>query len=122
MNIIKIINKINIILFLILLIIFSNTTAVYSKGVYISGARVYSSSKTYTKSITSKSITISTVNTKGFNSSGSTSIILTPIWLPFLFLMHGNNYNINGYDKNLDYTLSNIIIKLLINNYQVRTP
>ena len=108
----KIIKKI-IILVLILLLA---SSTVYAKGAHasgarISGARVHSSSKTYTKSTTSKSSTTSTTNVKGFNSSGTTSIILTPSWLPFMFLLHGNNYNINGEDKKIDYTLSNNVLE-----------
>lgn len=105
-----------IIILVLILILASNIT--YAKGAHvsvarISGARVHSSSKTYTKSSTSKSSTTSTTNVKGFNSNGSTSTILTPSWLPFMFLLHGNNYNINGEDKKIDYTLSNIAIKTM---------
>lgn len=113
MNIIKIINKINIILFLILLIILFNSI-VYAKGVYI---KSYSSTKISTsKSISSKSNISSIKNVKGFSSSLTTSTTLIPNLIPFLFLMHGNNYNINGEEKKIDYTLSNNIIKLLVNN------
>lgn len=98
-----------IIIFMLILLLASST--VYAKA-RISGARVHSSSKTYTKSSTSKSST-STTNVKGFNSSGSTSTILIPNMIPFMFLMHGNNYNINGEDKKIDYTLSNIAIKIM---------
>ena len=98
-----------IIILMLILILASST--VYAKA-RISGARTHSSSKTYTKSSTSKSST-STINAKGFNSSGTTSTILTPSWLPFMFLMHGNNYSINGEDKKIDYTLSNIAIKIM---------
>lgn len=104
-----------IIILMLILILASST--VYAKA-RISGARVHSSTKTYTKSSTSKSnvskfSTTDTTNVKGFNSNGSTSTILTPNMLPFLFLMHGNNYNINGEDKKIDYTLSNIAIKIM---------
>lgn len=124
MKYIKTFYKVNIIFFLILIIILFNSS-VYAKGAYssvhssshISGAKS-SSSKTYTKSSTSKSSISksSTINLKGFNSSGSTTTTLIPKYFPFLFLMYGNNYNINGKDKKLDFTLSNIIIKLLIYN------
>ena len=96
-----------IIILMLILILASST--VYAKA-RISGARVHSSSKTYTKSSTSKS---STTNVKGFNSSGSTSTILIPSMIPFMFLLSGNNYNINGEDKKIDYTLSNIAIKIM---------
>lgn len=99
-----------IIILMLILILASST--VYAKA-RISGARTHSSSKTYTKSSTSKSSSTSTTNIKGFNSSGTTSTILTPSWLPFMFLLHGNNYNINGEDKKIDYTLSNIAIKII---------
>lgn len=101
-----------IIILMIILILASST--VYAKA-RISGARTHSNSKTYTKSSTSKSKSSTTktdtTNVKGFNSSGTTSTILTPSWLPFMFLLHGNNYNINGEDNKIDYTLSNIAIK-----------
>ena len=98
--------KIKRIIILMLILILASST-VYAKA-RISGARTHSSSKTYTKSSTSKS---STTNVKGFNSSGSTSTTLIPNLVPFMFLLHGNNYNINGEDKKIDYTLSNIAIK-----------
>ena len=97
-----------IIIFMLILLLASSTT--YAKA-RISGARTHSSSKTYTKSSTSKSSSTSAINTKGFNSSGTTSTILMPSWLPFMFLLHGNNYNINGENNKIDYTLSNIAIK-----------
>ena len=103
----KIIKK--IIILMLILILASST--VYAKA-RISGARTHSSSKTYTKSSTSKTST-STTNAKGFNSSGTTSTTLIPNWVPFMFLMHGNNYSINGEDKKIDYTLSNIAIKIM---------
>lgn len=99
-----------IIILMLILILASST--VYAKA-RISGARVHSSSKTYTKSSTSKSSSTSAINTKGFNSSGTTSTILMPSWLPFMFLLYGNNYNINGEDNKIDYTLSNIAIKIM---------
>ena len=94
-----------IIILMIILLLASN--AVYARA-RISGARTHSSSKTYTKSTTSKS---SATNVKGFNSDGTTSTTLIPNWVPFMFLLHGNNYGINGEDKKIDYTLSNIAIK-----------
>ena len=99
-----------IIIFTLILLLASST--VYAKGAHasgarISGARVHSSSKTYTKSTTS------TTNVKGFNSSGTTSTTLIPNWVPFMFLLHGNNYSINGEDKKIDYTLSNVAIKTI---------
>ena len=104
-----------IIILMLILILASST--VYAKT-RISGARTHSSSKTYTKSSTSKSSTskssstkTDTTNVKGFNSDGTTSTTLIPNWVPFMFLMHGNNYSINGEDKKIDYTLSNIAIK-----------
>lgn len=100
-----------IIIFMLMLLLISGT--IYAKGAHVSGARVHSSSKIYTKSSTSKSSTTNTTNIKGFNSSGSTSTILTPSIIPFMFLLHGNNYNINGEDKKIDYTLSNIAIKTM---------
>lgn len=105
-----------IIIFMLILLLASST--VYAKGAHasgarISGARVHSSSKTYTKSTTSKSSTTSTTNVKGFNNSETISTTLIPNWVPFMFLMHGNNYNINGEDKKIDYTLSNIAIKIM---------
>ena len=108
--------KIKRIIILMLILILASST-VYAKA-RISGARTHISSKTYTKSSTSKSSSsksssTSTTNVKGFNSSGTTSTILTPSWLPFMFLMHGNNYSINGEDKKIDYTLSNIAIKII---------
>lgn len=113
MKIIKIINKINIIFFLILIIILFNSIC-YAKGVHI---RSYSSTKINTsKNISIKSNISSIKNVKGFNSSLTTSTTLIPNLIPFLFLMHGNNYNINGEEKKIDYTLSNNIIKLINNN------
>ena len=97
------------IIILMLIIILASST-VYAKA-RISGARTHSSSKTYTKSSTSKSSSTSSTNVKGFNSDGTTSTTLIPNWIPFMFLMHGNNYSINGEDKKIDYTLSNIAIK-----------
>lgn len=93
-----------IIILMLILILASNI--VYARA-RISGARVHSSSKTYTKSTTS------TTNVKGFNSSGTTSTTLIPSMIPFMFLLSGNNYNINGEDKKIDYTLSNIAIKTM---------
>ena len=98
------------IIILVLILLLASST-VYAKA-RISGARTHSSSKTYTKSSTSKTST-STTNAKGFNSSGTTSTTLIPNWVPFMFLLHGNNYNINGEDKKIDYTLSNIAIKII---------
>ena len=107
-----------IIILVLILILASNIT--YAKGAHvsvarISGARVHSSTKTYTKSSTSKSSSTKTdtTNVKGFNSDVTTSTTLIPNWVPFLFLMHGNNYSINGEDKKIDYTLSNIAIKII---------
>ena len=102
--------KIKRIIILMLILILASST-VYARA-RISGARTHSSSKTYTKSSTSKSST-STINAKGFNSDGTTSTTLIPNWVPFMFLMHGNNYSINGEDKKIDYTLSNIAIKIM---------
>lgn len=105
-----------IIVVMLILLIINNVT--YAKGAHvsgarISGARVHSSTKTYTKSSTSKSSSTSNTNIKGFNSSGSTSTILIPSMIPFLLLMHGNNYSINGEDKKIDYTLSALAIKTM---------
>ena len=105
-----------IIVVMLILLIINNVT--YAKGAHvsgarISGARVHSSTKTYTKSSTSKSSSTSNTNVKGFNSSGSTSTILIPSMIPFLLLMHGNNYSINGEDKKIDYTLSALAIKTM---------
>lgn len=99
-----------IIVVMLILLLISNLT--YAKGAHISGARTHSSSKTYTKSSTSKTST-STTNVKGFNSSGSTSTILIPSMIPFMFLLSGNNYSINGEDKKIDYTLSTLAIKTM---------
>lgn len=98
-----------IIVVMLILLLISNLT--YAKGAHISGARVHSSTKTYTKSSTSKSSSTNGTNIKGFNSSGSTSTILIPSMIPFMFLLNGNNYNINGEDKKIDYTLSALAIK-----------
>lgn len=107
-----------IIVVMLILLLINNVT--YAKGACvggarISGARIHSSAKTYTKSSTSKSSTTKSysTNTKGFSSDGTTSTTLIPnwAWVPFMFLMHGNNYSINGEDKKIDYTLSALAIK-----------
>ena len=111
------IKQIIMLLILILLISISNIT--YSKGAHVS-ARISShvsshvsgakssSGKTYTGSSAAKSYS---TNAKGFSSDGTTSTTLVPRYMPYPFFMHGNNYNINGEDKKVDYTLSNIAIK-----------
>lgn len=103
-------------MFLVLLV----CNIVYAKGAHggshgsshvsshVSGAKS-SSGKTYTGSTTKSYST----NAKGFNSDGTTSTTLIPNWVPFMFLLHGNNYNINGEDKKVDYTLSNIAVKAI---------
>lgn len=109
-----------IIVVMLILLIINNVT--YAKGAHvsgarISGARVHSSTKTYTKSSTSKSSTTKSysTNAKGFSSDGTTSTTLIPnwSWVPFMFLMHGNNYSINGEDKKIDYALSALAIKTM---------
>lgn len=107
-----------VILTILALILMSNI--VYAKGAHvsshvsshstshISGAKS-SSGKIYTGSTTKSYST----NAKGFSSDGTTSTTLVPRYMPYPFFMHGNNHNINGEDKKIDYTLSVLAIKTM---------